>query len=630
MYVADITRILLLGWAGLTACVYLCPLAGVKTRREAIAVYSFGVMLASLLTVLFHGTPFGLNAYQGDQHYILAAITKYRTFSTWTDFNYAHLATYYPPLYFYVLGKLSWLLHIQPYHMVKLAFIGAALVLPPILYHAWSPLLGKRAAALFVVLMCLAFPQEFMYKTYEFATAVLILPWWFYIGERRLPGLWQSRKRRIWTWIIGGVVGAVLFQTYYYWFFVIACYLLVSFVLKCWMRLVPVREAVADVWHQIRVLLVVAVLSAYYWLPLLYQILTIGYQNYQNRWLSMSMMAIHPFESWNSADFISCVLFIGFVYLLLAYGRSAHHQVLMNFTVACFLWYFIGFVGIVFGTPNLHVKAWMFNDQLLFVGAALGLDALLQRRGFERYATRVWAFALCLVVLVSGQAYVDDTTGRTDATEGQLYQTSFRDKTPPAYVKQLDIVPNLKGKVFLSDEYAAIDFQPIYLFIGDNLNYANPVARYADRVHFLTAFSHVRDPLAEAWLLRYNEFGAVDDIWMNQPYLVIGLDNYPNGTRYTHLPIPTVYRHASEFTRIGTTDIYQVEAVPVTTVRQFSLYPLAVAAKYASANVRASVVTDFLARVKATQSRASLRSVLPVVTGNARLVSAVERQLNSI
>lgn len=627
MYTLDITRLLLLALAGFVALVYVWP--GIRRwhGRHAVTVYAFGVGIAFLFTVLFHGTPFGLNSYFGDQHYILAAITKYRYTASWVDFSYAHLVSYYPPLYFYVLGRAAWLLHIPAYHMFKLGFLFVALVGPAVLFHVWSPLIGKRAALLLTVLLFLMFPQELLYKTYEFLTAAVVLPWWLIFGEGRIEWLWQSRRRRILSFAVGGILGAVIFQTYYYWFFLIVVYLAVSFILNVIFGHETVRASLCNTWRKVGLLALVVLFSAYYWLPLVCQLVTVGYQNYQNRWLSRSMMNIDVFYQLSGLDLVSLLLLIGFVYLLVAYGRTAIARILLQFTLACFVWYLIGFVGVLVGTPNLSIKAWMFNNYLLLAGAVLCFDAFCQSDRLRPYATRIFTFALCLVILVMGQTDVDNISGQVKSDTGRLYQTSFAHHTPPSSVRQLATLSNLNGKVFLTDHYAAIDFTPIDLFIGYNLNYANPAARYGDRARFVSALSHVTDADALSWLLQYNEFDRVDDVWMNKPYLVVSSDAYPNGTAYHHVPVPTIYRHSSAFSKVGGTDIYHVNDVAQGAYTRFHLYGLAVASVYARQPLRGGATALLEARIASTSHAQALRALLPVVSGDASLYKAVEVRL---
>ncbi|MDQ0188510.1 arabinofuranosyltransferase [Alicyclobacillus cycloheptanicus] len=630
MYVADLTRIILLLMAGFLIVLYRLPYEPIKRRREPIAVYLFCLTLTALLTVLFHGTPFGLNSYMGDQHYLLAAITKYRYGWAWSDFSYAHLPAYYPPLYFYVLGKVAWLAHIAPYHMVKLGFLAAALFLPAITYHVWSRLIGKRPALCLTFLLFLGFPSEFLYKTYEFSTAVLIVPWWLYFGERAIPAMWATRRAKTFSLIAGGITGAIIFQTYYYWFFLIVCAIIVSSILHWMQRSSAGSHAAVEspfgngLWHKLRMLMLVFILSAYYWVPLLVDAVTVGYQNFQNRWLSLSMMSIHFFDQLNTMDILTAAELAGFLYLLVHYTRSKTSRVLFELTLACFVWYLVGFVGILFGSPNLHMKAWLLNDSLLLVGAVLAIERLLQMKRVIPYANRLWLFAACVVILAQGQVYVETITGQSQPTgTSKYYETALTHTKPPGSVKELAAVGNVNGKVFLTDQTDDIDFAPFDLFIDENPNYANPSARYGDRAQFVSTLGQVHSAQAFAWLLQYNEFDTVDYIWMTHPYLVVGMDNYPNGTRYKRVSIPTVYKHSPDFSRVGSTDIYKVLPVSKTAYQHFDLYALAVASRYAQPSLQPDVLRVFQQRVRTVHNEAALQSITPVLQGDPSLAAWV-------
>lgn len=621
MYVLDTTRLALLLYGCFVVLVFAIPAAAIRRRRELLSVLGFAAMLAGLLFGLFSMTPFGLNSYLGDQHYVLAAIEKYSTTWRWVDFNYAHLPTYYPPLYFYVLGRIAWLLHIPAYGMVKIGFLAAALVLPPIVYRSWTPWLGKMGAMLLVVLFFLSFPQEFMFKTYEFLTAALVLPWWLYYGERLNHVENESGKQRFWLWIVGGVLGALIFQTYYYWFFILACYLPFSLIISASFGRKSWREGWSDFWRKVRLLALVALLSAWYWVPLLVSALTVGYQNFQNRWLSTGMIQINFFQLLATPEFIGLVLLAGLTYLVFRYERSRLHEILLNLTVTCFIWYLIGFVGILIGTPNLHIKAWMLSDYVLLAGVVLGLEELASHARWHRVNGRLWALSMCVTVFVLGQSYVNVTV------DSALYKNSVMYTTVPTAVSQLKSVGTLSGKVFLTNEFEAVDFQPLYLFIGYNPNYANPAAQYASRLQFLKDLQSVSEPKSYAWMLQYNEFDRVTDIWMTEPFLRLGFDNYPNGTSVTDVTVPQGYQTSSDFTRVAGTDIYRVNRVPKTAFKDFNVYELAVASQFAEPSLRKSIDAAFLIRVQTTHDTVLLQDSLPVVASNRQFTQAISRRL---
>lgn len=167
---------ILLGASLLVSVVYLCPLSFICKRREIITAYVLAISQSCLFWFLFRKTPFGLNGYFGDEHYIVAAIEKFKYYSTNVDFSYAHMASYYPPLYFYLLGKIAAWFNIPAYTAVKWGFIGAAFILPVAMYHLWRPIIGKKSAIVLTVLFQLT--SFDLFKTYEFATVVLFVPWW--------------------------------------------------------------------------------------------------------------------------------------------------------------------------------------------------------------------------------------------------------------------------------------------------------------------------------------------------------------------------------------------------------------------------------------------------------------------
>ena len=131
-------------------------------RAEWVAVRLLGIALATILAKLLEGTLFAPHAISGDPGFHTAMVTKFAHYWRPVDFNYAELPAYYPPLYHYTLGKLSWLLGRAPFTMIKLGLLISAYLLPLGLYALARKLLPPICAFLLVAALLLVDAESFL------------------------------------------------------------------------------------------------------------------------------------------------------------------------------------------------------------------------------------------------------------------------------------------------------------------------------------------------------------------------------------------------------------------------------------------------------------------------------------
>ena len=208
------------GFVGLLLLIFALPLPD-EVRFE-LAVGTVGLFLTTALALMLKNTPYTVGAVTGDQRFYTYSVTKFAAYAGYVDAVYRDLPTFYPPLYYYILGRLAALLHVEPYHMMKTGLLATTFVMPYFSTWLWRRIVDYKLAVAAAFVMVI---YQQWFKPAEWLTLVLFIPWWLYwvedVGQQR-PVTWRGQLR---WWLLGGLLGALIFQTYYYWFFIVAFFI---------------------------------------------------------------------------------------------------------------------------------------------------------------------------------------------------------------------------------------------------------------------------------------------------------------------------------------------------------------------------------------------------------------------
>ncbi len=154
---------------------------GLASRRlpadlaSGIAAGLFGGWVAFTLRVAVHGTPFGFGGLGSDAGRLAAMANRYAHAWRSSDAIVPSVPSHYPPLFPWLVGRLSALLHVpawrllSPAEAITLSFVVIAG------YLLWRRLLpGPLALAVTLpVLLCFALPS----KVYEVLALAVFIPW---------------------------------------------------------------------------------------------------------------------------------------------------------------------------------------------------------------------------------------------------------------------------------------------------------------------------------------------------------------------------------------------------------------------------------------------------------------------
>ena len=492
-----------------------------------------GVVAAVTVAGALAGTPYAPGGIDSDQSFRTAAITRYA--DTWrtVDFTYRGLPAFYPPAYFWVLGRLADLTGAEPWRMAKPGAVAVALLVPLVTYLLWRRLVPGTTAALVAVVPLVV---SSVFEPYAWLVLFAIVPWWLEVvaGVRRAgrpPG----------NPLLLGVVGAVLFLTYHYFFFVAALALLI--------HLVVARGRGAG--RTALVLGVAAAVAAVYWLPLAVSMLRAGrVESLANRWFSpghadLPLPMVEP-------SVTGAVALLGLGYLVWTVRRDPLSRGLLVLLAAAYAWYLLGAVAALLDTPLLSFRSKPLVSVVLVTAGVLGLVRLAGWAATRFPAGDVrrvgWMLGVVLVVF-AGQEFV--TAVRTSPLVEVAHATPLPAEAeaegpdPPAAALREVIDSRYRGTghpVLLSDRVDIMAFYPYFGFLQWNAHYAHPASGFSARVALLESLADAGDPDALAAGARANPYDPIDVfvLRVEGDYAVLrfAADAFPHGTRTEVIRFP--------------------------------------------------------------------------------------------
>lgn len=515
----------------------------------ALVALLTGLFLCGGATVILNGSPFAPLGAVADQGYRTAYLTKFG--HTWelVDYAYKDLPSFYPPLFFWVLGRLAVLLGVAPWQMLKVGTLAVAFLVPTGGWLLWRPVVGPRRAAVVVVATSLVF-QEWYVPHLWLAIAVFV-PWWlhFVLGVGRPPGSRLGRGGLA----VGIAVGAVVALTYWYLLAIGLLQLAALAAARRWWR-AHGRRAEPTSWRDAATVLGgIVVVTIPYWLPLAVSMLTTpGMRTMQNRYYTADEVSLPlPFLTF---DLEGMVLLAGLVTLLV---RAPRHRValhVLGLLGAAYALYLVGYLAFLADNPLDTLRTVGLIEFLLAVGAGLGAADLWRLATDGRLGARVDRTTAVAVVGVA--AVVGVFAFGQDAVRDMPFLSEQRAAEHPT--RLLDGFARATGgdyedAVVLTDVTDLSAFLPTYVFNTSNAHYSHPSARFADRADLITRLAREPDPEVFALALLHNRYDDVDYVALREEGGGLGYtwldDAFPSGVVQRSVTFPTTSFDTPAFTR---------------------------------------------------------------------------------
>lgn len=532
-------------FVGLLIAFFTLPINNSWRSNLAVGVLSLFLTVTVFLTL--KNTPYSLNGTGADQRLITAYVTKFATYSSNVDVIYKGLPAFYPPLYFYILGRLGAFFTIEPYKMIKFGLVGVTFLTPFVTWWLWRRLTPAAVAVAFVAL----FYHEW-FKPFEWISLTMFVPWWLYwvdgITLREVRP--ATRSHQLWWFVIGGFIGSLIFQTYYYWFFIGG----ISWLLTLIASWFEIDKDDASRWQNSKngllMLASTAFFSILYWGPYLYSMyVTGGWQPLQNRWISAGKIPLPlPFLD----DSIEGLFLAGgLLYLLLSAGKNRVSRGLLTLVCAVYGWSILGYVGILTDKPLLTFRAYPLIEYLLAIAACLALMRLWQERFYTRLSIEIrenWAFhrlapALILLLLLffsqemvqkfSYHKYVEKAL---QSTEPEQMLSAFDTMINQDAASRSSVSKPVDKVILLGYPYRDLPaYRPIYHFLPWSAHFSHPAGRFYDRVDFLEKLSVTNSADLFAAAFMNNRYSKIDAVMLESDGRAWRLefldDNFPDRTK---------------------------------------------------------------------------------------------------
>ncbi len=531
-----------------------------------LAFNLFVLTAFSAIFILFKDVHVGLNGLMGDACFNAAMVTKYKYFNSLTDFNYAQLTTSYPALYHFILGKYAAFFKLPSYTVIHHGYIFTYCLLSLPVYFMARKSAGATVAVSFVLFMFLNFPADNLYKPYEFITACVFLFWWMNYVEQPSSGFKNI--------VAGGLIGAAIFLTYYYWFFIAATYLFIKLLSelneqRSIKKLFELRRSA------VLILLLSALFSSIYWLPLVFQFATHGVESLQNMWMSPEMV---EFSFLNEQSLMVKLVLGAGAAIPFFFPKNNAMSVCRWMLMAITLWFFMGYIMLYIGKPTVANKI----HYLLFAFCSFSVFYFL----FELLEWQTDALKQTAITIAFSALFIFGIDNFLELKNHPFF-SNVSAYNIPNHQQNSAFAESFKGKVMLTDRQHINAFIPVHYLININAHFSHPASQFRQRIDFLKALEDVRNPDVLAWFLTYNKFDKTDFLYFsNDAVLSVYDDNYPKGHRAVTIAL-TNEIYASQYVRPFATlegeagTVYELLPPPFSLKENFSKQELQLADKFA-------------------------------------------------
>ncbi|MFX1383552.1 MAG: arabinofuranosyltransferase [Promethearchaeota archaeon] len=487
----------------------------------------FSIFCYSIMCFLYFQTNFGTNGILGDNYYRTAYITQMAHSGYPQDFGYKNLSGFIGPFYWYCLALFAKIFYIKPYRMMKLGMLFLYYFLPILLYEVWKKIYSKKIS--FIITSISFFILFNAYSPDISIVLFFLVPFIIYYFENV-----TNKKFTKKDYIIAGILGSILFCTYFLYFLLIPIYLLLCFLQN--------RRAFMKNFKHIAIILIfIIVFSSWFWGPVIRDIILRGFESHQNRYFVGDTVG-PEFWRYYAIGLYGIMFFMGLVFIVVNFKKLSDFRSLGNMLIAVNLIYVIGFIGILLKFPIMHFRFFQISFYILFISASLFFvrlfpflkkSDLFKKRKTNINLNYIESFIFIGLLLTNGYYMIIGT-----------YES-------PAYVAAneqdvnynlIDVIEELdyEDKVFLTNNYKVAAYKAIYLFLLPNPYFTHPSALYNERVKFLEDLADCKSSREFYEKVIDNKFDIIDYFWLdtdnNTDFVFeFAIENFPEGRDYYEL-----------------------------------------------------------------------------------------------
>jgi len=493
-----------------------CPCS--TTKKSLVSLLYLSLFLIVVNNLILDGTPYYLYGYSGDQKFRQAMVLKFMTFFSLGDFYYKDLPAFYPPLYYYLQAIFAKIFSIEAYKMAKIGQILIFALFPVILYYFWRKIVSPLQAIIITFLAflyCNYSNAAQFFSPHTFLAYALFIPWWFIYVD---PVKVQQKTAKY--YITGGIIGAVIFLTYFYVFAIGFFYILLKSISEKWLMSQSFIKW-PDIKNKVYVLGLAAIFSAVYWLPLLISIVENGADRSRGGWYHIGYPGI-SFQ-FLQFSFTGIILLAGIFYLLRRLNRRLNRGLAL-FVVSVIMFHLVGSISGALGVSlNITKSTNIFFFQLAAPIIGLMIASFCRRDRVNRKKSIISFAAMYVVLLI----LLNNVNGIAKSEGAKRARTSV-----PTWNTSSEEMKDRSGDVFLLGDPAVPSFYPVFSFLNVNEHYAHPASRYLDRYKFLFYLQSINNPYLLNVALRHNIYDKVDyfmpQLHKGEFAITASFSNYPN------------------------------------------------------------------------------------------------------
>jgi hypothetical protein len=428
---------------------------------------------------------------KGDEITIAAMYQVFAHGSLLSDFAYAHLPPFYPPLFFWVFGLVGRIFDWNGVQIAKVAAASTMAFFPAGFYWVqkkfWEK--GKEEekpgrtawllSALFIFL--LVGWDAIITKPYELVSAALVILWTVFLLIRIKEG-----QLSVSSYLVFGITGGILFTLFYFWFFLAAIGIGIYFLF----------EKGKTSFQTYGVLLLVGgitlLVGVPFWLPLARSYAEYGSENWQFGFFVVDWIGTHgPVFSFSVAGVISL---FGLVALVI-WRHHAPIRILLGLFAASYMWQIMGMVTLFFfATPLQESKGFLFfQTTILALAAGYGVQRVMDSAkekwpSFDMRTVQIIGVLLLAPLLFFG-TFSDTPDVRAVRSRAALLRPGLLE-----LAEFLNRDSAIHERVVLDSGIPELyAFVPLNHFIYFNQHNSHPAAGFSDRLHTLRSAGLARD-----------------------------------------------------------------------------------------------------------------------------------------
>ncbi len=516
-----------------------------KAKKPILFVALIALFLAATYFVLIWESKLTWWGLEGDEIFVTAFLQRVATGQFFSDFFYGNLPPFYPPLYFWLVGGLAFLLQ---FNGIQAAQLGVTLVLflTPFLVYFWQKyywlaslsrsgqnfdkeIMAERRLLLAPALVFIVADwSAVILKPYEFISAVLIVLWVaFLLQDLHFKKLdWKKLTFYI-------ISGGLLFLTFYFWFFP-AILALVLF------KLFTQTKAKYYFSKLLIIGVFIAAISLPFTLPLVLSYLRLGAENWQAAFFVPEDLNLYlPFLQFSVFGFISLLGLLTMIF----YWSRPYVKALAVLLAATYLWQIISLITITFfQAPFMPAKSFLFlSGAALCLAAAYGIGEFVSNK-LQNKSLYPGLFVLGWIILATqllGGSYIDDPAVRQQLViMKQMPREEFVN-----LVNELKTVEGIDQMTILASGVPQVSaYLPLNYYISYNAHFSHPAANFSQRYYFISELANSISAQDFAQKINMAPFEPIDALLLFKDIssypIYFFLDNYPLGGKEDTIKIP--------------------------------------------------------------------------------------------